>query len=283
MAKRSIAELTIYPIKACGGIPVTATMLERRGLRDDRRLMIVTIDGQFVTQREHPRLALVQPQLDNARISLTAPGMSPCVFDLVATGERKDGRHDNRHRVEIWGDRCVGIDQGREVGEWFSRYLQLPCRVVRIADEHPRRVDPEYAVSESDEVSFADGFPLLLVSRASLDDLNQRLDYPVTMRHFRPNVVVEGCEPFEEDRWRRIELGGLQCAVVKPCQRCQVITVDPQTGYAGKEPLLTLSQFRRRANGGVYFGQNVIPIDTGAVAVGDAVTFPTDADAQSSP
>ena len=206
-------------------------------------------------------------------------GMSPIAFDVVVTGERPGDRHE----VEVWGDRCVGIDQGREVGEWFSRYLHLPCRLVRIADDHPRRVDTQYAVNESDEVSFADGFPLLLVSRASLDDLNQRLDYPVTMRHFRPNVVVEGCEPFEEDHWTRIALGGLQCAVVKPCQRCQVITVDPQTGDRGKEPLLTLSQYRRRANGGIYFGQNVIPIDIGAIAVGDEVTVPTVEAARSRP
>lgn len=273
VANCRIAALTIYPIKSCGGIAVTARELEPRGLRDDRRMMLVNFQGEFLTQREYPRLTLVQPQWNDSCITLTAPQMPPISFQPSTQGER--------HSVEVWEDTCVGIDQGREVSDWFTSYLNLPCRLVRIADEHPRKVDKRYAISSNDEVSFADGFPLLVISTASLDDLNRRLEHPVTMRHFRPNVVVEGCAAFEEDRWTRVRFGGVECAVVKPCQRCQVITIDPLTGHAGKEPMATLSQYRRGAHGGVCFGQNVIPIDTGMLRVGDEVTFPTLADGRS--
>jgi MOSC domain-containing protein len=226
--------------------------------------MVVADTGEFLTQREHHRMSLVRPHLtDDGLLELNAPGMPPLTVTPAIRHDRVD--------VSIWNDRCVAIDEGPTVAEWLSAFLDVRCRLVRFPDDATRRVDPEYA-GPNDQVGFADGFSFLLASCASLDDLNHRLTSPLPMNRFRPNIVVCGGEPFEEDRWKSIRIDGITFAVVKPCARCVTTTVDQQTGEASREPLRTLATFRNVPGRGVMFGQNLIHDQSGVLHVGAEVT-----------
>jgi uncharacterized protein YcbX len=223
--------------------------------------MVVDDQGRFLTQRQLPQMALLSAALDSGQLILSAAGGSRLSVRSAAEGEPLS--------VQIWGDRVSAVAPDPAADAWLSEQLGRPCRLVCQPDNGVRRVDPAYAVAD-DQVGFADGFPFLLISQASLDDLNARLEHPVAMRRFRPNLVVSGCEPFEEDRWRRIRIGGIGFRVVKPCSRCPIPTIDPDTGERGAEPLRTLMGYRQRDNK-VYFGQNLIHDGTGELAEGMAV------------
>jgi len=253
-----------YPVKSCGGTSLPSATVGPRGIVGDRQWMVVDDTGEFLTQREHHRMSLVRPHLtDDGLLELSAPGMPPLTVTPAIRHDRVD--------VSIWSDRCVAIDEGPTVAEWLSAFLDVRCRLVRFPDDATRRVDPEYA-GPNDQVGFADGFSFLLASCASLDDLNHRLASPLPMNRFRPNIVVSGGEPFEEDRWKSIRIDGIAFAVVKPCARCVTTTVDQQTGEASREPLRTLATFRNVPGRGVMFGQNLIHDQSGVLHVGAEVT-----------
>ena len=253
-----------YPVKSCGGTSLPSATVGPRGIVGDRQWMVVDDTGEFLTQREHHRMSLVRPHLtDDGLLELNAPGMPPLTVTPAIRHDRVD--------VSIWNDRCVAIDEGPTVAEWLSAFLDVRCRLVRFPDDATRRVDPEYA-GPNDQVGFADGFSFLLASCASLDDLNHRLASPLPMNRFRPNIVVSGGEPFEEDRWKSIRIDGITFAVVKPCARCVTTTVDQQTGEASREPLRTLATFRNVPGRGVMFGQNLIHDQSGVLHVGAEVT-----------
>jgi len=255
--------LYCYPVKSCGGTTLVTATVGPRGIVGDRQWMVVDDSGEFLTQRELHRMALVSPRLlHNGLLELSAPGMPPLTVTAAVRQDRVD--------VSIWRDRCVAIDEGQSAAEWLTAFLEARCRLVRFPDDATRRVDPEYA-GPNDQVGFADGFSFLLTSRASLDDLNQRLTAPLPMNRFRPNIVVSGGEAFEEDRWKRIRVGGITFAVVKPCARCVTTTVDQQTGEASREPLRTLATFRNVTGRGVMFGQNLIHDQSGVLHVGAEV------------
>jgi hypothetical protein len=259
----TVSSLIYYPIKACRGFEVTESFVERMGLEHDRRMMVVTPDGEFLTQREYPKLALVTPTLINGSLTLSAPGMETLERHIQTRGKIR--------LVNIWKSKGVhAVDQGEAAAEWFSEWLGVSVRLVHIADGYMRKVSAEYAVNADDHTGFADGYPILMASEESLQDLNSRLDAPVPMNRFRPNLVVRGCEPFAEDAWKRIKLGEVEMAVVKPCARCVVTTIDKETLEKNKEPLKTLNTFRRRGNGAM-FGQNVIPLNEGRLRVGMTV------------
>jgi uncharacterized protein YcbX len=169
--------------------------------------------------------------------------------------------------VAIWKDQCVAVAAGAEADAWFTALLGTPCRLVTMPSSTVRQVDLGYA-EPGDPVGFADGFPFLLISQGSLDELNRRLEHPVPMDRFRPNIVVDGCEPHAEDGWSRVTIGEISFRVVKPCARCVITTTDQQTGERGREPLRTLATYRRVGNK-VLFGQNLIHDGVGAVRVGD--------------
>jgi len=265
----TISNLTYFPIKACRGFDVDSSLLEHMGLKNDRRMMVVTPEGNFLTQREHPRLALVTPTLKDGTVTLSAPDFDSMRFNVQTSGASLG--------VNIWKSRDVpAVDQGAETAQWFSDWLGAPVRLVHIADGFQRRLNPKYAVNADDHTGFADGYPVLIVSEESLADLNSRLETPVPMNRFRPNIVVKGCEPFAEDTWKRIRVGEVEMAVVKPCPRCVVTTIDKETLGKSKEPLKTLNTFRKQARaeqgrsvGGAMFGQNVIPLNEGRLRVGD--------------
>lgn len=215
-------------------------------------------------------MALIETELGSEQLTLRAPGMEPLRLERRGDGPALD--------VEIWRDRCPAVDQGDEATAWLSSFLGAPVRLVRQCEGADRRVDPEYARAPSDQVSFADGYPFLLAAEASLDDLNGRLPDALPMNRFRPNLVVAGSRPFEEDGWRVIRVGEIVFDVVKPCARCVITTVDQATGRTGKEPLRTLATFRSlppgragREGGEVYFGQNLIHREGGTLEVGSPV------------
>ena len=256
----TLSSLTYYPIKACRGFNVDASNVERMGLEHDRRMMVVTPEGHFLTQREYPKLALVTPTLNGDGVTLSAPD-----FHSIQVGIQSSGAS---WPVDIWRSKHVqAIDQGEQAASWFSDWLGTPVRLVHIADGYFRKVNRDYAVNSDDHTGFADGYPILIASEESLAGLNARLEAPVPMNRFRPNVVVRGCESFAEDTWKRIRIGEVEMAIVKPCARCVVTTIDKETLEASKEPLKTLNTFRKRA-GGAMFGQNVIPLGKGRLEVG---------------
>jgi uncharacterized protein YcbX len=255
-----LSNLTYYPIKACRGFDLAKSNVERMGLENDRRMMVVTPEGEFLTQREHPKLALVTPALKNNSVTLSAPN-----FDSIHFTVQKSGA---AWPVNIWKAKDVSaIDQGDETAQWFSDWLGTSVRLVHIADGFQRKLNPEYAVNADDHTGFADGYPILIISEESLQDLNSKLDSPLPMNRFRPNIVVKGCEPFAEDTWKRIRVGDVEMALVKACPRCVVTTIDKETLAKSKEPLKTLESYRRHELGAI-FGMNVIPLNSGRLKQG---------------
>ncbi|NIP58358.1 MAG: MOSC domain-containing protein [Gemmatimonadetes bacterium] len=262
-AAPSLTRLTYYPVKSCRGVALDRAVVGPRGIRGDRRWMVVDAGGRFLSQRSWPRMCLIRPRPLPGGLRLDAPRAEPL---LVEDGEQ--GR--TRVTVEIWGHRTEAVDAGTDAARWFSDFLGVSCRLVRHADDALRRVDPDYARSDADQVGCADGFPFLLTSETSLSALNDRLPEPLPMDRFRPNLVVAGTEAFAEDAWETIRVGDVVFSVVKPCTRCSITTVNQETGDKGEEPLKTLADFRR-GPGGVEFGQNLIHHGTGTLETGDEV------------
>jgi len=262
-----LSAINIYPVKSLKGISVNEAIVEDRGLRYDRRWMLVDENNKFLTQREFPVMAAIsiQLQLDTDRFN-------------ASRGERRievplfPGTDEFRS-VKIWSSSVRSEIYPSKINEWFSQELGTPCRLVAMPEGARRAVNPFYAVRRfKDEVSFADGYPLMLIGEESLADLNSRLTVPVPMNRFRPNLVVAGAKAFAEDDWRIIKIGPTVFHVVKPCDRCTIPTVDQEKGErTGKEPLRTLSIYRT-VKGNVLFGQNMIAENAGGVVkVGDEV------------
>jgi uncharacterized protein YcbX len=265
----SLTGIHYYPVKSLRGLSPHRHAVTRLGLANDRRWMLIDADHRFVTQREHSALALVAAELRGEDLVITAPGCSP----LVLPPPKDDGPGV---QVTVWQDRVTALDTGDVARRWFSDYLGIPVRLVYFPDAELRQVDPAYA-RPGDATAFSDGFPFLLISEASLAELNRRLEVPLPMRRFRPNLVVAGCEPFAEDRWRRIRVGAIEFRVVKPCSRCAITTIDPETAERSPEPLRTLVTFRRRDKK-VYFGQNLIHDGVGTLQLGDTLEVLESAD-----
>lgn len=258
-----VRSLHLYPLKGGRAIEVEQALVTPRGIEGDRRWMVVDAQGVFLSQREVPRLALVTAMPVPGGIQLGAPGTRR--LEVPVSGDAAASRV-----VRLWAGTCLAIDQGDEAAAWLTQWLGLPCRLVWQPDGARRRVDQRYATSGDDVVSFADGFPLLVCSRSSLDDLNAHLPAPVPMTRFRPNLVVEGWEPWREDGVGRLRAGEVELALVKACARCVVTTVDQETAEAGREPLRTLARVRPGPRGAM-FGENAIPTVTGRIAGGDRV------------
>jgi uncharacterized protein len=245
-----LTQLWIYPIKSLAGISVQEAKVTRRGLEHDRRWMLVDQDGVFLTQRERPQMALLEPRIKEGNLSVghrNRPDLGTLVLNLSAQPSADA-------EVEIWNDVCPAHVADAQTNAWFSEALDLPCRLVYMHEASLRQVDPKYATSQ-DITSFSDGFPFLLSNENSLRDLNTRLPQAVEMLRFRPNLVVDGLAAWSEDELKTFRIGPAAFYSTKPCARCQVITIDPATGVGGKEPLKTLATFRTR-NNKVYFGLN---------------------------
>jgi uncharacterized protein YcbX len=259
----SVAGLYIYPIKSCRGIAVQAVRLDDLGPQLDRRFMLVDDEATFISQRGEPRLALVNVALHPTALLVSAKGMRP--FKLPLTVPEGAPVFE----AQVWKYRGPVIDAGSEAAEWFSEWLGRSCRLVRCPPSRLRQVNPEYSPEEA-YVAFADGYPELLLSEASVADLGQRAKQVFPVDRFRPNIVVTGCEPYAEDHWKRIRIGQIELDLVKPSGRCVITTIDQATGEAGTEPLATLAKYRRQDKL-VMFGQNCVHRSNGLLRVGDQV------------
>jgi uncharacterized protein YcbX len=244
-----LSGLYVYPIKSAGGIPLEASAVDRRGLRHDRRWMLVDETGCFTSQRRFPRMALIRVHIEPDGLVVDAPDMPSLEVPLQPPAGRL-------MLTRVWDDLVESLTVGHDADRWFSGFLDVSCRLVYLPDESVRPVDPAYS-GPGDQAGLADAFPFLLISEASLADLNARLEEPVPMGRFRPNLVVRGCKPFAEDNWRLVRIGSIAFRVVKPCERCAITTVNQRTATTSKEPLRMLARYRRSGKQ-VLFGQNLI-------------------------
>ncbi|KIG04014.1 MOSC domain-containing protein [Caballeronia concitans] len=278
-----INELFVYPIKSCAGIALQRAMLLETGLEHDRSWMVTDATGGMITQRTHPRMALIETAFDGGDLAIRAPGMPALRTPLDAralTGAE-------RMRATVWRDTVDALDTGRETSRWFSDFLGVPAKLARFAPEVRRNVDEKWTAPLRTHTRFADGFPLLVVGQASLDDLNARLAQKgapaIAADRFRPNVVIGGLDAFEEDYVGDMRIratsGDVALRLVKLCTRCPVPTIDQRTGAPNPawphEPLDTMSTYRasEQHGGALTFGKNAVVVNGEGIAleVGQAV------------
>jgi uncharacterized protein len=260
-ASARIAALHCYPVKSAAGLELEQALLTPAGFEDDRRWMLVTTAGRFITQREVPRLALLKPQLTPGALLLTAPQLPQISIALA--------RHGQRRTVSVWQDQCEAFDEGDEVAAWLHAFLGMSCRLARFDPAQRRLSDRAWTGEFEAENRFSDGFPILALNAASLADLNGRLAAPLPMNRFRPNIVLEGLLPYDEDLIDELCGPGVRLKLVKACTRCRITATNQDSGeFEGDEPLRTLRAYRYDARlHGVCFGQNAIVVE------GDAATL----------
>ena len=256
-----VSSLSIYPVKSCREIKQKKCQVDLFGLKNDRRWMVVDEKGVMLTQRKLSRMCLIQPELIENHLILKHSEMKDLRLEMSFS--------HNKIQVKVWDDLCMAYDAGNEAASWLSEVLSCKCRLVYFPEDEFRQVDLTYAMP-GEKTAFSDGFPLLLISQASLDDLNQRLVNPITMNRFRPNLVVQGCKAFAEDDWHKIQIGNISFRIVKPCSRCVIPGINIETAVRESEPTKTLAVYRKK-NNKIFFGQNVIAEMTGEIKVGMAV------------
>ncbi|HUC01818.1 MAG TPA: MOSC N-terminal beta barrel domain-containing protein [Candidatus Paceibacterota bacterium] len=263
-----IAELYIYPIKSCGGIPVDRAVLTPSGFEHDREFVLIDSNGAFLSQRKVPKMCLIRTSICNEWLEVMTADYDDRLIIPLSDGEGE------KVEVDIWGRVGRGIDMGDRPSRWFEKNLGVPCRLLQYDPTFQRkREDPRGG--NDIPLSFADGYPLLLISQASLDDLNSRTTVPIPMNRFRPNIVVTDCDPYAEDGWDVIDTTEATLKGGKLCVRCPIPTIDQETGLNGKEPLLALSKYRRLPAlpgipvKGVVFGKNFACLHHGGLEIGD--------------
>jgi len=246
-----IEELNVYPLKSARGIPKLRVRLAATGFEWDRHWLVIRNDGTFLTQRTHPLLTRILTDLTEDGLILTSAGLPPLLLPLVPRGTMRP--------VRIWKDSCAGLDQGDAAASWVSSVLGEPVRIVRTPATPPRRADPEFAGSTLSPIAFPDAYPILVCTRASLEDLNRRLPEALPMERFRPSLVLAGLPPYAEDRIASVEIGPIILSLVKPCTRCIIPSTDQRTGIRGLDPVAVLRTFRfDRKLLGVTFGENAV-------------------------
>jgi len=259
-----VSQLNVFPVKGLKGIAVDSALATDRGLEHDRRFMVVDPSGAFLSQRDYPRMATVWTEIDGNELRLAAPDLDEIALPLAPV----DGEP---MRAEVWNDTCAAIAPSPAADRWLSTALERPCRLVYMPDT-TRRMSNARIAGPDRPVGFADGYAYLVVSEASLRDLNDRLAKPVPIDRFRANIVVKGTRSFEEDDWGEFAVGGAVLRMAKPCGRCQVTTTDQSSGeVTGPEPLATLAAYRDSKEFGARFGMNAVTIRTGRIRVGDLV------------
>ena len=257
-----IQDLYVYPIKSLAGIRLKEATVEERGFELDRRWMLINENGQFLSQRTFPQMALVKVEIEAESLKVFHIA-SPTDFVRIPIDEEGE----KISSVIVWDDEMPARMVNSNADEWFSKILGTHVRLVKMPISTERKVDPRYAVN-GESVSFADGMPYLIIGQKSLDELNSKLDDAVPMNRFRPNIVFSGGDAFSEDTWGKIQIGEVDFQVVKPCARCVMVTVDQTTGDKAAEPLKTLAEFRKEGNK-ILFGQNVVALSEGIIKVGD--------------
>ena len=247
----TVAGLFVYPLKSARGIGCSRVHVSATGFEWDRRWMLINAHGVFLSQRTHPQLACVVPQLEGGELVLEAPGLPPLRLSRTCAGERL--------AVRVHQDGCAGLDEGPAAAEWASRVAGEPVRLVRVPPDTARRANPSFAGPVPAPMGFADGYPVLVCNQASLEDLNSRLPTGIPMERFRPNVVLEGLPAWAEDRIDTLAFEEVTLRLVKPCTRCTIPSVDQRTGQLSTDPAPALRQFRfNKALRGVTFGENAV-------------------------
>jgi len=260
----TLSEIWIYPVKSLGGIRLSSAKVLEKGLKYDRRWMLIDEQNQFMTQRVHHQMALFRESIDEEKLTIKFKHDSiaiPFNHSLIEVPLEST----------IWDDTVITFEVSKEYSNWFSERLGIKCKFVAFPESNSRPVDERYKVN-NEQVSLADAYPFLIIGQSSLDDLNSRLAEPVPMNRFRPNFVFIGGQPFEEDEWRDFTIGNNRFTGVKKCARCVLTTVNQDTGETGKEPLRTLSKYRRQGEK-VLFGQNLVAIDHHEIYEGDTITL----------
>ena len=264
-----LSEIYIYPIKSLGGIRLEKANITTRGLENDRRFMLVDESGRFLSQREHPQLALFQTEIEGNFLLIKNKKSGNSL--KIDTQYSITQSFNHSIIVKIWDDITKAIEVSNEASDWFTQALGIPTRLVFMPEESHRKTEAPYSLTGEEITSFSDGYPILIIGQSSLDDLNNRLENPVSINRFRPNFVFTDGEPFEEDAWHEFTIGNIRFFGVKPCSRCIMTTIDQETGEKkGKEPLLTLNKYRKAGNK-ILFGQNVLISQLGKVKVGDLI------------
>jgi uncharacterized protein YcbX len=257
-----ISELYIYPVKSLAGIAVTAAEMTSRGLKFDRRLMLVDQKNVCLTQRDIPEMALLQPSFEEKGFSVRHKHHST---DYLFIPHQPEG--NETAEVRIWKDVCRARIYDESINQWFSNLFGIQCKLVYMPDTTNREVERKYALNK-EITSFADAYPALIIGQASLDDLNERLEMPIPMNRFRPNIVFTGGEAFLEDRLEEFRIGEVTFSAVKPCERCVMITINQETTEKSKEPTKSLAGYRKKDNN-ILFGQNLLHEGNGIISVGD--------------
>jgi uncharacterized protein YcbX len=264
----TVSEIHIYPIKSTAGISLEQSVIEKIGLVQDRRRAVVSLEkNRIITARENQKLFGIRTQILEHELLLSSPTSS---LSLPLIPENNEMVH-----VKLWAEENhPGIRYTKEVDDWFSEQLGEDCFLIFMGEschrEFPKGMASGYEGQPGDTVSYADDYPLLVVSEASLADLNSRLETPVTMKHFRPNIVLSGCEAFEEDTWMKFRIGECEFELAQQCPRCVMTTINPETGIKHKhEPLKTLASYRRTPAGGAPFGAQAVPRRLGTIKIGD--------------
>lgn len=262
MREVKLTQIWIYPIKSLGGISLLSAQVQGKGLRFDRRRMLVDDTNTAITQRVYPKMALFKTSISSEHLHVK-----------MGENEVKIPLENNDLSlpvdVTIWDDKVKAFEVGKKQSQWFSEMLGIRCKLVFFPEENDRPVNPRYHVN-NENVSLADAYPFMIIGQSSLDDLNSRLKESIPMNRFRPNFVFEGGEPYEEDHWRNISIGDVRFVGVKMCDRCVMTTVDQKTAEKGIEPLKTLALYRKWDNK-IYFGQNLVALDHKVVNVGDRI------------
>lgn len=254
MTTATVTGLFVYPVKSTRGIARSAARVTATGFEWDRQWMVIDAKGTFLSQRTHPHLAQIVPEVGEDVLTLRHAKLEPLTVPLTADGERI--------AVRVHRDPCVGIDQGAVAAEWVSRALGQQVRLVRVPPDPRRLANPQFAAPVIAPMGFADGFPMLVCNQASLDDLNRRMTTPIPMERFRPNIVLEGLAPWAEDHIDTLVLGDVTLRLVKPCTRCAIPSVDQRTGERGADPLPVLRPFRfNKALLGITFGENAVIVE----------------------
>lgn len=258
-----LSHIFLYPIKSLAGIAVEQWDVIKTGLKYDRQWMLVDEQKQFLSQRRLPKMALIKTQIKEDRLIISAPGQTDLSIAL-------EPNLKETLEVTIWHDQCVAQIVSDTASQWFSDFLQIRCQLVYQPQTSLRPVDQSYAQA-NDYAAFSDGFPFLMVSDASLALLNQQMGLSLSMQRFRPNLVISNCSSYAEDTWRKITIGQISFRLPKPCSRCSVPQIDPDTALIDKtEPLRTLS-LTRKWNNKVYFGQNALHDHEGILHTGNTV------------
>lgn len=259
----TLSEIHIYPIKSLAGISLQSAEVEERGLKYDRRWVLVDDTNKFFTQRDYPEMALIKVAIGDHGLHLQHERKN-----IESLKVPFDFDHSIKEKVVIWDDTVVGEFYNQTIDDWFSKILGIKCHLVKMPESTRRIVDETYAKDKI--VSFADGYPFMIIGQSSLDDLNSRMEIPLPMNRFRTNFVFTGGKPFAEDNWKKFKIGNVIFEAVKPCARCVITTTDQETAERAPEPLFTLSKFRK-VNNKVLFGVNLISLSTGQVLLGDKI------------